>query len=450
MTRISTERRERRFRRALLSTITVLAVLCAGFGVVAAFQGPRLSGSQIDEAAVVERAGQQLRIFANQAVAQVDAGQVVVEPVAPFSVATAGDVIAVTFAAPLRYGTTYTVRVSDVTSPYAGNRSELTASFTTPAAEVWWLDRGSPSDAIMRSTLGGVPEVVYTDQGIASFAVLKDALAVATIDDGITSSLAIVSLDGLYREEVRLPPDSALRGLAIDPGGTVLGFQLTARSGGDVRPDTLFMVDLEAGRTLSPVAGLDGEPLRALRWEFVPGGGILVLDTDGMLSFVGADGVVTPLGRHDELGALSPDGSRVVVGVAGETEVLTLADGSTEPLDVSLGAGTVPIPDSSHLRPDGSLALLAVVASAGIVTSSLQVVGTDGPREVFALTGGAVFDLRVSPNGQFAALAIVPDVANSSSDGYGAEAMSTTIETVVVDLDTGTEVLRQPGFALEW
>jgi hypothetical protein len=463
VTRTSTDRRlargERRFRRSLLAVVVVLAVLCAGFGVIAALQGPRLSSTQVDELAVVERSGQQLRMFANQAVAQIDDSQVTVEPQAPFSVLVEGDVIAVTFGAALRYATTYTVTVDGVTSPYVANRSSLTTSFTTGSPDLWVLDRGSPDDVIVRSTLAGDRQVVFTGHGIQSFAVLKDALAVAAFGPGLVSTLTIASLDGLYQEELRIPPESGLRGLAIDPGRTVLGFQVTslagagqgaASSGPEFGPDTLFTVDLEAGRSVLPVTGLDGAPLRVLRWEFVPGGGILALDVEGMLTFVGADGVAAPLGRFGELGALSADGTEVVVSEAGDAIVLTLADGARQPLELETPDGRTPLLGSARLLADGSVVALAVRAASSVVTSSLLVVDGSDTREAFSITGGLIVNFTVSPNGQLAALAVVPDVSASQSDGYGAEAMSTSVVTVVVDLANGEEVTRMDGFALQW
>ena len=89
MSPTSTEGRVRtdaRFRRALALTVVALSALCLVFLGLGYLQGPKLSSAQVDADAVVAQAGQQLRLFANQAVAQVGADQVTVTPAVPFTV----------------------------------------------------------------------------------------------------------------------------------------------------------------------------------------------------------------------------------------------------------------------------------------------------------------------------------------------------------------------------
>jgi hypothetical protein len=441
---------ERRFRRALLAIVVTLAVACAGVGAVGIAQGPRLSSMRVDEVAVTQQAGQQLRIFANQAIAQLDASQVRVEPSAAATVAVSGDVIAVTFGQALRYGTDYTVSVAGVTSPYVSIPSTITATFTTAKADAWLLARGVPDDAIVRTTLSGDRDQMYAGTRIQSFAVLKDALAIATVGDDHLSTLSITSFDGVHSEQLALPTGTSLRGLAVDPGGTVLGFQLTSLAGGDVAPDTLYLVDLEAGRTIAPVNGLDGAPLRALDWQFEPDGGILALTNEGMLTRIGADGIATPLGRANALGTISADGARAVVSESDGVAVLDLRTGSRTPLELDGLGDRVPNLDNAELLGDGSVVLVTVTPGRAGVTSELVVAGDGEPRVVFASTGGPIADFSISPNGQYAAVAFVPDISAAQSDLYGAEAMSTNVQTAFIELDTGKDVARMSGFGVRW
>ena len=446
-------RGERRFRRALLVIVVILAAACAGFAVLGIVQGPRLSSLRVDEVAVTEQPGQQLRIFANQAIAQLDASQVTIDPAVPHSVAVSGDVIAITFERALRYDTEYTVRIDGVTSPYVSIQSTVTAEFTTAKVDAWLLARGVPDDVIVRTTLSGDRAQQYVGTRIQSFAVLKDALAIATVDGDHLSTLSLTSLDGLHSEQLPLPAGTSLRGLAVNPAGTVLGFQLTslvATSGADeVAPDTLYLVDLEAGRTLVPVTGLDGAPLRALHWQFAPDGGILAVTNEGMLTRIGTDGTAVPLGRVDGLGAIGPDGQHVVVSDSDGVAVLDLVSGSRTPFAIDGLGERVPILDTAELAGDGSVVLVAITANRSGVTSELLVAGDGDARVVFS-TDGSIAGFSVSPNGQYAAVALVPDVSVADSDGYGAEAMATTVQTVFVDLETGQEVARMSGFDLQW
>ena len=77
------ERGDRQFRRALLAIVVVLVIACAAVGALGIAQGPRLSSLRVDELAVTQQPGQQLRIFTNQSIAQLDESQVTVEPAVP-------------------------------------------------------------------------------------------------------------------------------------------------------------------------------------------------------------------------------------------------------------------------------------------------------------------------------------------------------------------------------
>ncbi len=455
MTRTSTdsrrvERGERQFRRALLAVVLVLATACTALAVVGATQGPKVSSVRVDTDAVTQRPAQQLRIFANQAIAQLGADQVTVEPEVPISVAVSGDVIAITFDRALRYATTYTVRIDGATSPYASTPSTMTTEFTTPAAEVWMLERGSPDDVIVRSSLPGKPSTQYTGQRIQSFAVFPGAIAIATINADLTSTVTITSLDGVQAETLPLPAGTSLRGMQLDPGGTILGFQLTSLTGDEVAPDTLYLVDLESGRSVLPVAGLDGAPMRVLEWRFEQSGGILALTSDGMLMRIGDDAIPIPLGRAYSFGPISADGSSVMISDGDGVHVLDLGNGTRAAFEIPGLGDRSPILDTANLLADGSVVLVAVSAEQSRVTSELVVAAGGEAREVFSTTGGSIAQFSVSPNGQYAAIALVPDVSAASSDLYGADAMATTIETVIVDLATGEEIARLPGFGLQW
>jgi len=81
---------ERVFRRASATTIAVLLAGCAVFGVLGYATGPRLSEAVVGAAAVTRLPDQQLRLFADRLVAEVDPSEVEVEPAVPFTVSTSG------------------------------------------------------------------------------------------------------------------------------------------------------------------------------------------------------------------------------------------------------------------------------------------------------------------------------------------------------------------------
>jgi hypothetical protein len=229
----------------------------------------------------------------------------------------------------------------------------------------------------------------------------------------------------------------------------VLGFQLTSLVGDEVAPDTLYLLDLEAGRTLVPVTGVDGGPLRALDWQFEADGSILAVSNEGMLIRIGEDGIAVPLGSVDTLGRISADGRSAVVSLRGEAELLDLASGARTPFEIEGLGDRVPILDTAQLVGDGAVVLIAITPDRAGVRSELLIADDGEAQSVFS-TSGSIAGFSVSPNGQYAAIALVPDVSAAGSDGYGAEAMATTVETVFIDLQTGDEVARMPGFGAQW
>jgi hypothetical protein len=126
---------DRPFRRTLAITVGALIVLVAVFAGLDYFQGPKLSSGRVDAERVVAQAGQRLRLFANQNITAVTKNHVTVSPATPFTVNSAGAVIAVQFSDRLRYGTKYSVRVADVATAFQPQVSTFDYSFTTAPAQ---------------------------------------------------------------------------------------------------------------------------------------------------------------------------------------------------------------------------------------------------------------------------------------------------------------------------
>lgn len=451
-----------RFRRARAALIVVLVVLCALFLTLGYLQGPKLSSAQVDVTSVITQPGQQLRLFANQSLAQVKAGQVTVTPDVAHSVTTQGQVIAVQFNALLQYSTTYSVTVREVTSVYQAQPATISYSFTTAGPTLYYLDRGPTGDTIATTTITGTGRTaLYSAQHIQDFVVTDGALAVATLNADNTSSLALVSRTDGAVEQVILPDKGVVQKLGAAGSGTMIGFTLTS-AGGSIAPtysSTLMVLNLEGARKVQPVGGLDGTPMRVLGWEFLPqGSSLLALTRDRSLFAVDplTSGSVAPLGQFTELGPISRDGTIVTVNDPFGSAALTIADGSQRRLVPSPLAG-----DSSkvYLGPAevlGSGARLekVVIAQPGGTRFSSAIVLDDGaassviyrtPRDA-----GSIESFSVSPNGQYVAIDVVPDISAAVSDGYYFDARSTSTETVIVEIATGRIVKSVEGFSLAW
>lgn len=443
------------FRRALALTVAALVVLCGVFLALGYLQGPKLSSAQVDTRGVVEQGGQQVRLFANQSVAQVRPAQVSIAPAVGFTVSTQGDIIAVQFDSRLKYATDYRVTVKGVTSVYLAQPSTISYGFTTDSPTLYYLDRGDPADDIVTTGLSGADRtIVYSTPHIQDFAVLDEFLAVVTLNDDHTSSLTFVNTDTSVVESVRLPDTGSISALDASPAGNTLGFTLTSAAGGQ-NNSTLYTIDLTAGRAANPVLGLNGKPIDVLGWQFLPGtGSLLALTFERSLLRVDPDGTVSPLGQFLSFDNIAVDGLSVSMADSFGEVSLELATGAVTRLEPSPVDGQKAFQGATAVLPNGARVQKVVVPDpSGKRFSSLLVYDGGTAARVLYQTpgdGGSISDFTVSPNGQYVAIETVPDASASLSDGYYFDARSTSVTTVIVDVDSGAQTRSVEGFGLSW
>jgi hypothetical protein len=150
--------------------VGVLAVIAAGLGVVSLLQGPRISQVQVDPSEAIQVSGSRVILTANQSLQAIDASQVTVDPDVPFTVDAAGRSVGIRFTVPLDDATDYTVTVAGVTGDGGGPASDLQTSFTTPASEVFLLNRSEDDDTIFSTDLTGENAVpVFTHPRINDY-----------------------------------------------------------------------------------------------------------------------------------------------------------------------------------------------------------------------------------------------------------------------------------------
>jgi hypothetical protein len=445
----------------------VLVVLCLVFLGLTTFQGPKLSSAVVDPALVVQDAGQQLRLFANQPVAQVAPEQVTVTPAADFTVETQGDIVALTFTTPLHYGADYTVEVEGVTSVYQERPATLRHEFSTAEADVYYLDRAAPGsgeeDRIMAGSLGadglGATQAVYSTSRILDFVVVGQAIAVVTAPADDDHRLSLVSLFDSVVEEIALPGQGTIDMLEGSTAFAV-GFRFT--SAGDplsreYSQDLLWM-DLEGVHIPEPVRGVAEGPLTVLEWQFVPGGDMVAaLGIDQSLLMIDPRGEAPtlPLGTWEGLDDISADGSTAIVRDLYDTIIYSFGDGEEQPFGPSPIDGTLPFGGDVALLGNGPTRVqkVSVYDVEGGVFSSLVVVD-DGraSRTLFASEAGtsSIDDISVSPNSQFVAIEVVPDVTAAESDAYYPNARAGSIVTRIIDITSGLVVAEVPGFAIDW
>ena len=456
MTPTSSERApDARFRTALIVTVVALAALCAAFAALTLLQGPKLSSAQVDARAAITAPGQALRLFANTPVAEVSPSAVSITPALPFSVTTDGKIIGITFDLPLRYATDYTVSVAGVTSVSADQPSTLSYAFTTPAPSAYYLDRGETTDEIVRTRVAGNERtVVYSAPGIQNFALLGTSAVVSTDAGDGTSSLSLVSFDDGGVEPLALPVPGTIERLQSATDSGTFGFTFSSQDGAYV--DTLMTLNLDAGRDIVPAAALDGSRLDVANWLFLPNGVSLVaqnLNDDSLLMLDTATGTILPLGTVSSLESLSTDGTTLGVTNPFGPVVLTLADLDDTEFAPSPIDGATPFPGEFQSTRDGLVQHVVLVDYQTDVFENLLVFD-DGKtsRELYRTIddAGSIGRISVSPNDQFVAVEVVPNVETSVSDGRTVDPRSTSITTVFVSVETGAIVKSVAGFALQW
>lgn len=486
MTRISSDTRgaqradaERsggsRFRRAFTALVVSLTVFCAVFVTLGYLQGPKLADAQVDAQAVTSQSGQQLRLFANQPIAEITADQVTVTPEAQVSVTTAGDVIAVQFDTPLNYATDYVVRVEGVRSTSLPQEGAFEYRFTTGSPQLYYLDRNPDGpDQILRTTLAG-PEstAVHSDDRILEFAVVGQALAVLSLEPDDTTTLELVSLTDGAVEELLMPEPGRISDLSASTVGFTVGFVFTpdATAADPLGGRQLLVVDLNLGRALTPVAGLDGEPLVVADWQFVPGSTRLVAQSseqtmllvetsevsaagEGDADGAGATpGIPTPLGQFDSLEGFTKDGSTMVVRDAFGAISVSLVDGSETRFEPSLVEGGPPfIGDVQPLSNGWMVEKAALQTDSGAFIVLLAVDdGTTG-RVLYVTpdAAGSIESFGVSPNDQLVVAEVVPHISATVSDGYPGDPRSTTVTTLLIDVMTGAIVRTLEGIGVQF
>jgi hypothetical protein len=433
--------------------VAALSVIAAVFLVLGSLQGPKLSAAVVDAARVTEQAGQQLRMFANQPLADVTAAQVTVTPSAEVSVTVQSDLLIVQFEQPLRSSTDYTVEVRDVPATSRDATATFTHRFTTAPAEVLYLDRGDDRDEVLRAPVDGTGrgEVVYAAQGIQHFASVENVIVVARDAPGATSVLEVVSIDGGVQQvqQVQLPQGARIDRLIAPPVGTLLGMVLS----GD-----LAVVDLAAEGTVMIVMGLDGAPIATLNAQFLPDGATIIASASDTtilrIELVGTP-LVLPIGQVPEMYALSTDGTRLTGADTFGGVVLDLASGVESRLDPSPVNGEFSFGGEAVLtRTDLRVQKVAVPnADTGSISTLLVADDGTGAASVLLRTiddRGSIGSFTLSPNDQYVAVEVTPSVVDAQPDGRPVNGRPTSVTTIIVDIESGAVVRTLEGFSPIW
>ncbi|MBW8761327.1 MAG: hypothetical protein JF592_01925 [Microbacterium sp.] len=446
----------RRFLLALTAVLGVLVVVGAALGFVSLTQGPRITNVQVAPAEAIESSGSRVILTANQALSAIDASQVTVEPAVPFTVDAAGRGIGIRFTVPLDDSTKYAITVADVESTGGGPSATLKAHFTTPASSMFILRRDvSGKDTIFLTDLSGENAVpVYSHDKIDDFRATSTKLVVSVEDDDL-SKLYVMDRDGKNPRELKLPGKGYIGSIQVSERGGLVGYTYSDKeiSEDEGRASVLVTQSLSGGDK-PKIAEVGGEQTSILVWQFVPdSAAMLFIDFNGALSLIdhSTDAGVQSLGLAANIQGISRGTyTAVVERVDGSVVELNLADGSEQPLaasnpDYGSAITIVPFPGGTlrHVvsvdatgYPNGQAIIR--VDDAGTATSIVEVGSTD-----------SILQACASPSGQYAAVAIAPDLAKNAYDQMLLP-LPENVETHLLDLRTGKELVALTGFDSSW
>jgi len=444
----------RRFVRTILAVVGVLVLVVAGLGVVSLLQGPRISQVQVDAAEAIQVSGSRVMLTANQSLAQIDESQVTVEPAVPFTVDAAGRSIGIRFTVPLDDATKYTVSVAGVTGQGGGPSADLQTAFTTPAAEIFLLNRSDEDDKIFRADLSGDGIPVFAHPRINDYRATASKLVVAVEDDD-GSRILVMDRDGENIDELTLPGDGYVSSVQVSDRGGLVGYTYSDREiSEDSGRASVLVTQPLSGAGEPHVMEVGGEEASVAEWQFVPdSAAVLFIDFASTLSLDD---------RSGDAGAQNMGSAMRLLGVSRGTYTaliervdrsiveLNLADGEETPLAASspdFGRATTITP-----FPGGTLRHVVARDANGLPTGqSIIRVDDEGAAEPLLEieSGNAILQACPSPSGQYAAVTVAPDLVDNAYDDMLVP-LPKTMETHLFDLRSGEELVALTGFDASW
>lgn len=452
-------RRRSRWRRTVIAVVGSLAIGTAGLAALGAVRGPDLDRGMVEPTALTERAGGRLVLEFDQPVAA--GARVEVTPATPIETTVEAARVVVTFGAPLAFDTVYRVG-ADVVGAGSGRPSSVAFEFETPRATVTTLVRELDGDDRVerREVRTDRPEVLFAAPVIQEYALLDDAVAVVEQGlDGVgTVHIAPFEEAGSYT----VPLDEPGTVRHLDAARGLVAFTLTPRPtpGADPPSSSVLRVfdTADPAGVARTVPGLDGAPLQVTDLRFVPGTTSLVVQTfdTGMLLVDPLAGTPpVPLGQHAELRGFLPGTTTLVVADPASGSTIDLATGETTVLDLPEAELEPGVYESDLVLLDPSRYVEVVARPIGpddpfALTSAVVAVDERGTRVVFEppTERSGVRELCVSPNGQYAAVAVAPP--EPQPDQVPIEPSVAGVTTYLVDLADGTTAGAVPGFAIHW
>lgn len=441
--------------------VSVFALVSSSALAAYALQGPRLREASIDVVRAVSQPQTILRLEADRPLDPSADYRVEIVPDIPHDVQVQGMSLVVVFDRALRYDTTYRVVVGGVREDGGVAEATWNHEFVTPLSNLWFLDRDSSGgqDRIMRVPVGADnPQVVFEAPGISLFTPVGSVIVVVSENPDGTTGMTLVEPVTRRAETILLPRMVEIVDLFTPASGTRVFFTLRSLGNDTTYDRTLFSIDTAGSRSPTVVSDLSGQALRATKAFAVPGSDRLVVWVDdvSVAQVNMTTGLVLPImSEAQELWGVSTDGSAIVAVDLSGTVAITIDSLDEQRLEVGPIGGRQVFEGDTHLTASGfSVAKLAVAQQAGTeFTSLLALVAADGsPTVLYRTPGdtGSIGRFQVSPNDQYVAVEVVPNLATERSDGRRLAPRDVSVTTVVIDIDSGLIVRSVEGFWPVW
>jgi hypothetical protein len=451
----------RRFRRSFWAVVAVFGLLSGAALAGYALQGPRLREATIDVVRAVNQPQTLLRLEADRPLDLSADYRVTIVPDIPHQLVVDGVSLVIVFERALRYDTDYQITVAGVREEGGFSSSTWRHEFLTPVSNLWFMNRGRDGemDRIYRVSTGTEPpQLMYEADGIGVFTPVGSVLVVASEDAAGRTGLGIVEPVTRRQETILLPRETDIVELYTPAAGTRVFFTLRSRGADTTYDRTLFSLDTAGSRTPTVVTDLAGQPIRATKAFAVPGSDRLVVWVDdvSVAQVNMTTGVVLPvMSEAQELWGVSTDGQSVVAVDLSGTVAINIDDLTETRLPAGTIGGRPAYEGDTHLSASGfSVAKLAVPnLSETEFISLLATLDPEGsPTILYRTPGdlGSIGRFQVSPNDQYVAVEVIPNLSTQVSDGRRLASRDRAITTVVVDIDSGLIVRSVEGFWPVW
>jgi len=454
-------RQKRRFDRSFWAVVSIFTLIATAALAGYALQGPRLREATVDVVRAVNQPQTILRLEADRPLDPGADYRVEISPDTPHQLIVEGTSMVIVFDRALRYDTNYQVTVQGVQEEGGFSSSTWRHEFLTPLSNMWFMQRSASGDfdRILRATTGGEPpQVIYEAPDIGLFTPVGSVIVVASEDRAGRTSLGLVEPVTKRQETILLPPETDVVDMFAPASGTRVFFTLRSRGNDSTYDRTLFTLDTAGSRTPLVVSDLAGTPIRATKLFAVPGDDRVVVWVDdiSVVQINMTTGLVLPIASEaQELWGVSTDGTQAITVDISGTVAVNIDDLSETRLPVGT-LGTRPAYEGdTYLTSLGfTVAKLAIPNLAETeFTSILATVSLDGDPSVLYRTPadlGSIGRFRVSPNDQYVAVEVIPNLSTQQSDGRKLAPRDRAITTVVIDIDTGLIVRSVEGFWPVW